>query len=599
MARELALFEFAQSTLSVDEGRKNEPLGLKVCLVYPQTGSGLVLHPTITVGDSSVISVSIKDVMYVSDNTQTYNVYINGLSQGTSTVTVSAVDETSTTWTTTATITVVEPTQVIVAEASLENIADSIRDRLYTSSTYKPAQMSGAIDEIGKYNILRTKIVADNKNVLCAPNEDIYTVPSDIDIIGAYGLAGMFTGANFAGNMRGSVNYVDLNNVTEVKSYGLYRFAYRTSNSRCTKGIVAPNLVTAGYSAFEEAFPYYEGSSIEFPELVTADTSSFRKAFTDLRATNETTAAVVKFPKLKTAAMYCFHSCFYCYSGVGAISGVSRIEFPLLEDTGYQAFCLAFNCCENLTSVDFGALKTAGESAFNQAFYRTSSLPTIAFPELTDAGNYAFQEAFSSGQTAITFPKLKNIGTYCFLRAFRASRIASLSLPEVVTAPDSAFSHMFNGATVNATIGNANFPKLTSIGTYGFQSAFYGCSLITSVGGAGSDVSIPLLATAGDNSFSYAFSGCTALTAASFPALSSIGKQAFNYAFQNCSSLTSVSFPAITASSFGSSTDQFRYMLYGRNGVTAHFPAGTEATIQALSGYPNFGGTNTTVLFDL
>jgi hypothetical protein len=77
------------------------------------------------------------------------------------------------------------------------------------------------------------------------------------------------------------------------------------------------------------------------------------------------------------------------------------------------------------------------------------------------------------------------------------------------------------------------------------------------------------------------------------------GSNIFNQAFASCSSLTSVSFPALAADSFGSYINQFNNMLRNCSNVTVHFPASTQAKVEAMTGYPNFGGTNTTVLFDL
>ena len=70
-------------------------------------------------------------------------------------------------------------------------------------------------------------------------------------------------------------------------------------------------------------------------------------------------------------------------------------------------------------------------------------------------------------------------------------------------------------------------------------------------------------------------------------------------AFYGCSKLTSLSFPALTVDSFGSVVDQFDKMLSGVTGCTVHFPAAIQAKIETMTGYPNFGGANTTVLFDL
>ena len=72
------------------------------------------------------------------------------------------------------------------------------------------------------------------------------------------------------------------------------------------------------------------------------------------------------------------------------------------------------------------------------------------------------------------------------------------------------------------------------------------------------------------------------------------------YAFRGCTALTSVSFPALTANSFGTRTDQFNSMLSGCSNVTVHFPAAIQSTIGSWASVTaGFGGTNTTVLFDL
>ena len=46
-------------------------------------------------------------------------------------------------------------------------------------------------------------------------------------------------------------------------------------------------------------------------------------------------------------------------------------------------------------------------------------------------------------------------------------------------------------------------------------------------------------------------------------------------------------------------TDSLVDFIGGCTDVTIHFPSNMQSIIQGLSGYPNFGGTNTTLLFDL
>ena len=169
----------------------------------------------------------------------------------------------------------------------------------------------------------------------------------------------------------------------------------------------------------------------------------------------------------------------------------------------------------------------------------------------------------------------------------------TFSLPSNATdVADYVFNNAFYGCT---GLTSADLSSLTAAsGISALNSAFNGCTNLTSV-------DLSSLSTVSEvNAFSDAFSGCTSLTSVDLSSLSVInGDGAFNYTFRGCRGLTSVSFPALTANSFGFYTDQFRNMLNGVTGCTLHFPAATQTKIGSMSGYPKFGGTNTTVLFDL
>lgn len=215
-------------------------------------------------------------------------------------------------------------------------------------------------------------------------------------------------------------------------------------------------------------------------------------------------------------------------------------------DAGDNALYYAFFQCFNLTSVDFSSLTTvSGASALCRVCYNCSRITSADFSSL----------ATISGPAALSY-------AFC-----NCSRLTS-----------------------------ASFPVLTTVsGSDAFSNAFYSCGDITSV-------SFPALTTvSGSSAFSRAFCYCYDLTTVSFPALDSIsGGGAFYSAFQNCSNLTSLSFPALTASSFGSNTNQFDNMLNRCSGVTVHFPSAVQSTIGNWSSVTSgFGGTNTTVLFDL
>ena len=107
--------------------------------------------------------------------------------------------------------------------------------------------------------------------------------------------------------------------------------------------------------------------------------------------------------------------------------------------------------------------------------------------------------------------------------------------------------------------------------------------------------------------FGRTFKGCTALTEINLSKLSDLttsramgGTASQGGTFTNCTSLTTLSFPALKSTSFGSYTNQFDMLLKGVTGCTVHFPSNLQSVIGSWSSVTSgFGGTNTTVLFDL
>ena len=136
------------------------------------------------------------------------------------------------------------------------------------------------------------------------------------------------------------------------------------------------------------------------------------------------------------------------------------------------------------------------------------------------------------------------------------------------------------------------------IGQSAMDNCFYECSNITGVNISG------LEEVTGVQALRYTFSR-TGITSITFTSLHTItGTQALQNCFYSCSNLTSISFPALKSTSFGTPINQFSNMLGSVTGCTIHFPsnldpAGGSTVISSLSGYPNFGGTNTVLAFDL
>ena len=176
---------------------------------------------------------------------------------------------------------------------------------------------------------------------------------------------------------------------------------------------------------------------------------------------------------------------------------------------------------------------------------------------------------------------------------YKIPEATSFSLPSNATNVGKyALAYAFYSCPSLTSVDLSSLTKVS--GEAAFYEAFYNCTALTSV-----DLS-SLTTLSGRNALASAFDVCTALTSVEFSSLTTVsGYHALYNTFSRCNSLTSLSFPALTVSGLQYGSSQFDNMLYGVTGCTVHFPAAVKAKIEATSGYPNFGGTNTTVLFDL
>jgi len=266
------------------------------------------------------------------------------------------------------------------------------------------------------------------------------------------------------------------------------------------------------------------------------------------------------------------------------------------------------------TSISFPKLKTIrGNSAMSSTFSNCSNLQVLNLSELeVIEGNYALFD-ICGGSHACVIPNLDKLttlsGQYLFGYGHSADYVnygsfidcyfrtgTTFSLPNLTTISGiGCFQYGFAQYCPNLpNMTTFSLPKLTSItGNQGFYYCFYkNATALTTV-------DLPLLATLnGTYIFSHTFDKCTALTTLTFPSLSSItGTNALANMCQDCTNLQSLSFPALTTLS---ENTIFNDMLKNVTGCTVHFPASLAYTISNWSSVKNgFGGTSTTVLFDL
>jgi len=261
-----------------------------------------------------------------------------------------------------------------------------------------------------------------------------------------------------------------------------------------------------------------------------------------------------------------------------APSEAADIVFSGVEDVDSHALIYAFGCGENATRL---------------------KINSVQFPDLTAVtGEYALGSLcrYSSTLTSVSFPKLKTISGNSALNGamYNCVNLTSASFPELTTI--SGIQSLSSAFYYCTKLTSLSFPKLTTIsGSYGISSAMTSCTGLTSV-------DLSALETIGGQGAQYMFNSCTSLTSVSFPKLKRVGNACLMYAFQNCTALTSVSFPALKSNSFVTAPRAYCFsnMLRNVSGCTVHFPSNLESLIGSEEPVTaGFGGTNTTVLFDL
>ena len=139
-----------------------------------------------------------------------------------------------------------------------------------------------------------------------------------------------------------------------------------------------------------------------------------------------------------------------------------------------------------------------------------------------------------------------------------------------------------------AISGAVDMSDLTTISGISACSHMFAVTGITSI-----DLS-SLTTISGSNACSNMFSSCKQLTSIDLSSLTTISANgACSYMFYNCISLATVYIGGITAIDFGTRTNQFTNMFQSCQNIDVYAPAANQSTIEAFSGYPNFGATGT------
>ena len=228
----------------------------------------------------------------------------------------------------------------------------------------------------------------------------------------------------------------------------------------------------------------------------------------------------------------------------------------------------------------------------------TTTAHIMSFTGMTDVSDYALARAYLSNTAisgAVDMSDLTTVSgsTACSSMFQGCTGLTSADLSSLTTISGSnACNSMFSSCT---GLTSVDLSSLTTVsGSTACSSMFQGCAGLTSV-----DLS-SLTTVSVINGCNSMFRS-TKLTSVDLPSLTTVsGSTACSSMFQGCTNLTRVSFYALDTNSFGTRTNQFDNMLSGVTGCTVHFPMRIQSTIGSWTSVTNgFGGTNTTVLFDI
>ena len=232
-----------------------------------------------------------------------------------------------------------------------------------------------------------------------------------------------------------------------------------------------------------------------------------------------------------------------------------------------------------------GNNKTVGVPAITK---KVEELPALGLMKAKDANGKLI--ASTTESQMIDFTGMTDVSDYVLTRAYYKNTAISgaVDMSDLTTTTgEYSCNYMFYGCT---GITSADMSSLTTInGGNACSHMFDMCTGLTSF-----DLSA-LTTISGTSACQSMFLGCTGLTSANLSALTTIsGGNACNSMFLGCTSLTTVRIGNATAIGFGTRTNQFNNMFQNcSQNIDVYAPAASKSTIEAFSGYPNFGGTGT------
>lgn len=423
--------------------------------------------------------------------------------------------------------------------------------------------------------------------------------------------------------------------ITNVKNNAFLNAFYLTNVS----GTVSfPNCTHAGINSFTNAFRNTKISDVSFPNLTSA-TSAFVSAFVNCNINNVDFHSVVTL----TAGVYssAFANSVVNFANFGSVvdasvgfpgafyaSTINGVDFSNVKYTDLGGFSTCFYSSKGLTSISYPSLTHVGDRAFNAAF-SNSDLISFDAQNISYVNTNGFNRAFSDALNFTYFNVSENMiirGNEAFSSTFRNSNILSFKLSSTLGDYSNCFKDAFNNCQ-NLISVNMSAQSTYNTGINFFYSFCRNCTNLTDV-----DLSSlkGMALVSSSQTFGNAFAGDVNLTTVNLYSLSNLPTNSndFRNAFLGCSKLTSMDFPALWDLGAGGCFDNafansgiqnlsfsgmgnfyftllnsyhpFGNMLKNVEGCTVHFPSSFPSSGRSHTDVvAGFGGTNTTILFDL
>ena len=188
----------------------------------------------------------------------------------------------------------------------------------------------------------------------------------------------------------------------------------------------------------------------------------------------------------------------------------------------------------------------------------------------------------------------KNVGYQTYYQDYTILKVCLGAIKTVDGSTTETFMNCFSAYSNNSKIAYVFLHNLERVSIVRAFSGAFTYSKITSI-----DLSkLKIIdATAG---MALAFNYNTKLENADVSGLESMPASGATKSIFAYTKLSTLSFNSLKSTAFGSYTNQFNKMLQGVTGCTVHFPSNLQSVIGSWSDVTaGFGGTNTTVLFDL